>query len=68
MHYQTITGCMFVCFTTTDINLHIADAVIWCPCYTSIITGATLELNVSQTRVVTKISLRLIVRRGPVVA
>jgi hypothetical protein len=56
---------MFVRFTTTDINLHIADAVIWCPCYTSLITGATLELHVSQTHVVTKISLHLIVRRGP---
>jgi len=47
---------MFVHFTTTNINLYIADAVIWCPCYMTIITGATLELHVSQTHVVTKIS------------
>lgn len=53
---------MLVRFTTTDINLYIADAVIWCPCYTNIITGATLELHVSLTHVVTKILLRFIVR------
>lgn len=64
LHYQTIINCMFVRFTTTDINLHIADAVICCPCYTSIITGAILELHVSQTHVVAKIPLRLIVRMG----
>jgi hypothetical protein len=53
---------MFVHFTTTDTNLYIADAVIWCPCYASIIAGATLELHVSQTNVVTKMSLRFVVR------
>jgi len=47
---------MFVHFTTIDINLYIADAVVWCSCYTSIIIGANLELHVSQTYVVTKIS------------